>query len=114
MPIQEDAQNLYAAAEELPVGPAESAQPIVDSLMALTQSVYHQLGDAPGRIDHALGATHPAAPELAGFAAQLKDRAEEIANRVVQLDTDLGNFVQHLHMLFERLQTEAQSHLQGS
>lgn len=113
MSVQEDSEALYAVAEALPIGPAEAAQAAVATAMEMTQSVYHQLGETPGRVTHALGGTHPATAELAGLAAQVKDRGEEIATRVVQLDTDLGEHAQQLHMLHDRLESEADRLLQG-
>lgn len=113
MSVQEDAQALYAVAAALPIGAAEAAQDSVATVMELTQSVYHQLGETPGRVTHALGETHPSTAELAGLAAQVKDRAEEISTRVVQLDTDMGEHAQQLHMLHDRLEAEADRLMAG-
>lgn len=113
MSVQENAEALRAAAEALPIGPAEATQGSVATVMELTQSVFHQLGNAPGRVTEALGEGHAAVPELAGLAAKLKGDAEGIAVRVVQLDTDQGELVQRMRMLYERLTVQADRLLQG-
>lgn len=109
MSIQENAEQLFTIADELPTGQAEQAHTEAADLQAAAQSVYHNMAEVPGKLSSVLGEAHGATQELGGRALELGRRAEENATLATKLETDTAVLGGELLQLAEQVRNVARS-----